>query len=258
MSATLGINKLKIEPVGSTVTVPNNNTAKLMYYLSCVLKVIQYNQDSKLIDFEHYYNLNNEEKKLVYQLALLFKPEIFLEAKVFIKDADLLPSNVGNEFYKITDETIGLHVNQQIMIGGKSVKILKIMACDDSWLNRNYYNPITGIMNELRRRTVSVVQNQNIYTTTSSSSRPVIINRYIPRNVEFGSCSVDMNCPFCYNFISTETECSCNCGACCLCLVVGLFFFVCIQLCKGKSIFCNNVIHKCPICRQIVGTYSSC
>ena len=79
MSATLGINKLKIEPVGSTVTVPNNNIAKLMYYLSCVLKVIQYNQNSKLIDFEHYYNLNNEEKKLVYQLALLFKPEIFLE-----------------------------------------------------------------------------------------------------------------------------------------------------------------------------------
>ena len=43
------------------------------------------------------------------------------------------------------------------MIGGKSIKVLKIMACDDSWLNRNYYNPIQGIMNELRRRTVSVV-----------------------------------------------------------------------------------------------------
>lgn len=85
MSATLGINKLKIEPIGSTVTVPNNNTAKLMYYLSCVLKVIQYNQNSKLIDFEHYYNLNNEEKKLVYQLAFYLNLKFFLKQKFLLK-----------------------------------------------------------------------------------------------------------------------------------------------------------------------------
>ena len=43
MSATLGINRLKIESTGQTVNVPTDNYAKLMYYLKCVFTVIQYN-----------------------------------------------------------------------------------------------------------------------------------------------------------------------------------------------------------------------
>ena len=45
MSATLGYNSLKVEAIGQKVYVPDNDYARLMYYLSCVFTVIQYDAD---------------------------------------------------------------------------------------------------------------------------------------------------------------------------------------------------------------------
>ena len=47
-----------------------------------------------------------------------------------------------NDFLKITDERIGVHVNQEIMIGGRSVKVLHIMVCKNNWLDKYYNIPI--------------------------------------------------------------------------------------------------------------------
>ena len=66
MSATLGVNRVRFETFGTRVTVPNDNIAKLMYYLDCVLVVIEYDGSNKLTDYQHYYDLNNEEKKSSY------------------------------------------------------------------------------------------------------------------------------------------------------------------------------------------------
>ena len=45
------------------------------------------------------------------------------------------------EFYQITDDRIGVHVNSEVVIGGKVVKVLKILACTEDWICRNYINP---------------------------------------------------------------------------------------------------------------------
>ena len=82
MSATVTINNLKIERTGVTTHVPNNDLAKLMYYLSCVFITIQYDNYNKLSDYQNYTNLNEEEKNLVYALAILFNPKIFISAGV--------------------------------------------------------------------------------------------------------------------------------------------------------------------------------
>ena len=68
MSATLGLNKIKLEASRITTTVQNDNIAKLMYYLDCVLTVIEFDRNNKLDDYAHYYNLNNEERKRERQL----------------------------------------------------------------------------------------------------------------------------------------------------------------------------------------------
>ena len=46
-----------------------------------------------------------------------------------------------NEFYQITDDKIGVHINSEVVIGGKVVKVLKIMACTEDLIFRNYNNP---------------------------------------------------------------------------------------------------------------------
>ena len=123
MSATLGYSQLKFERIGVKTTVPNNDVAKLMYYLSCVLNVIKYEQqNSKLTDYANYYNLNEEEKDVLLSLVLLFNPAIFLEAKIFLVAPSLLTNNNANDFFKITDERIGIHVSEQIMIGESLLK----------------------------------------------------------------------------------------------------------------------------------------
>ena len=130
-----------------------------MYYLDCVLIVIEYDRNSRLTDYKHYYNLNNDKKKAVIQLAILFNPKIFIDAGIFVVNSDLLPDSTGNKFFKIIDETIGVHVNQQVVIGGRTVKVLNIMACNSAWINRNYINPLERIRNEARIRSLPTQQN---------------------------------------------------------------------------------------------------
>ena len=267
MSATLGVNKVRVETFGTTVTVPNDNIAKLMYYLDCVLLVIEYDGSNKLTDYQHYYNLNNEEKKAVIQLALLFNPKLFIDSSIFIVSEDLLPDSSDNKFYKITDERIGVHVNQNIMIGGRTVKVLNIMACNTSWLNRNYFTPLERINNEIRNRSLQAQQNYPALNSEERvitySSRPVVINQTTPTIIgtaEFGTSSREIICQFCRKPVTTDTECEFNCGSCCLCCLTGCICFMCIQACRGKSpcCCCCDFKHKCPNCGQILGNYSSC
>ena len=252
MSATLGINRLKIESTGKTVNVPTDNYAKLMYYLNCVFTVIQYNNDTKLIDYQHYYNLNDNEKNIVLELAKLFDPIIFIKAKIFIYN----PNISSNEFLKITDERVGVHVSEEIMIGGKAVKVLEIMVCNESWLSRNYYNPLKNIEKEKKYRgssgQITIYQNSEAYT------RKTTVNQTYPSSKsEFGNFSVNTYCFSCNKYVETETESHCSCCACCFCCFC-LIGYICIQCMRGKNICPANVIHKCSICKTVLGYYDAC
>ena len=215
MSATLGINHLSVKKTGVKVEVPNNNLARLMYYLSCIFTVIQYNENNNLSDYTHYYNLNEEEKKTVLTLAGIFNPKIFLEATIFILDNGALTGDFGNEFFKITDERIGVHVNQAIMIGGRSVKVLNIMACKNSWLDKNYYTPLRGLYNELNNR--SVVYNRTDYNATSS--RVIVTTSHYSSDTNRRS-----NFDFCKCILYTF-----------LCISCGPFFWIYLCFCRDNS-----------------------
>ena len=134
-------NNVKVETFGERTFVPDDDVAKLMYYLSCVDTVINYNEIDRLSDYENYDLLSVDSLTELFKLVLLFNPEIFIEAGIFILDENLLIYGMDNQFYQITDERIGIHVNNEIMIGGRTVKVLKVMACNESWLVRNYFRP---------------------------------------------------------------------------------------------------------------------
>lgn len=176
MSATIGIKKLKVEKTGVIANVPNNDLAKLMYYLGCVFSVIEFDKNNKLSDYKNYCNLSEEEKKLVYTLSILFDPKIFINAGVFVVKPELLSENLSNEFFKITDERIGVHVSKEIMVGGRAVKVLEIMVCKSSWLDNNYYSPLKDIIPKHENK--EIMSNNNISGNTSSR------NNFIPESNE--------------------------------------------------------------------------
>ena len=130
-----------VELIGGKASVPNDDVAKLMYYLHCVDTVINYNGIDRLTDYHNYMSLTVDDMVLLFKLVLIFNPEIFVKAGIFLLADDLLPYGVDNQFYQITDERIGLYVDNQIAIGGRTVKVLKVMACNEDWLVRNYYRP---------------------------------------------------------------------------------------------------------------------
>ena len=150
MTDNLNNNRIQVQPIGKVVNIENNDIARLMYYLYCVNTVISHENSDRLTDYGHYYRLNKEEEELLLKLVVAFNPKLFIDAGIFIVDQNLLPYNMDNEFYQITDERIGIHINEELVIGGKNVKVLKIMACNSSWLNRNYINPIENINNRAR------------------------------------------------------------------------------------------------------------
>lgn len=145
MSGNLFYENVEVEPIGVKVTIPNNDIAKLMYYLSCVITVISYTQDDILSDYEHYYLLNSNQKKVLFNLVASLNPLIFIKAGVFILDPTLVPNDMINEFYQITDHKIGIKVQNKIMVGGQWIKVQKIMACRSFWLYKFYIFPMKNL-----------------------------------------------------------------------------------------------------------------
>jgi len=254
-SATVGMNKLKVEAYGKLTTVPNDIIAKLMYYLSCVSSVIEY-KDNTLTDYKNYNNLTDEQLITVLALAKVLDPQLFIKAHIFIVDQKLLPGSSGNQFYKITDETIGFHVNQRIMIGGRTVKVLKVMACNELWLANNYYHPINTI-NKMISRINSGYQSSVVTTETKVNGiignaplTPIIVR-------EFRTKPIYTTCLSCRRNIVTRTELEFNCLSCCCFLFFGILY-ICAQACLDRNICCCDVIHRCPNCGHILGEYKSC
>ena len=257
MSATLAMKNIKVRAFGTTTTVPDNAIAKLMYYLHCVSVVIDYH-DRTLTDYQNYDELTSEELLAIYVLAKLFDPSIFIEKSVFIVDEKLLIDS-NNQFYEVTDETVGFHASREIVIGGKTVKVLKLMACNNTWLSKNYYMPmklIDDLINQIKTEEENK-KNYNYQSQVLTTQTTIIEKPPIVIEVEFKNSPVSTACPFCKRFITTKTQSKLNCAACCCCLMFGLFYF-CFQVCNGKNGCCCDVDHICPMCGKIVGHYSAC
>ena len=171
MSATLGMKNIKIRAFGRSTIVPNNAIAKLMYYLHCVATVIEH-YDPILTDYQNYYELTWEQLKEVHNIATKYSPDIFQSHKIFLVNRDLLNNSSNNEFYEITDETIGIHADEEIVIGGKTVKVLKVMACNNNWLSENYYKPISEI-----DKLVEEIKNGNYRRQIVDTQGPMIIEK---------------------------------------------------------------------------------
>ena len=74
-------NKVNVESIGKTVTIPNNDIARLMYYLSCVGTVINYDNMDTISDYEHYYLLNAEQKEIILKPNLFVQPAFTADVK---------------------------------------------------------------------------------------------------------------------------------------------------------------------------------
>lgn len=252
MSTNFAMKNVKIRAFGNTTTIPNNAIAKMMYYLNCVSVVVDYH-DRTLTDYQNYDELTASQLLAIYLLIKILPPSLFIEKGIFIVDKKLL-IDTNNQFYEITDETVGFNASREIEIGGKTVKVLKLMACDDDWLSTYYFMPIKQvddlikqIKEEEERRNY---QSQIIDTQTSIKDYTIAITK------EFKRSPVIIFCPICKRAITTRTEKKLNFFALCCCLLCSLGYF-CFKLLNWDNVLCFDVVHYCPECGSKIGYYDA-
>ena len=143
MSIDYQYESLDIKNFGTTVHVPDNYLAKLMYYLSCARSVIQYDINNKYTDQNNYALLTADEEEDVVDYAKLLEPDYLIEKKLFLVGENYLRNySSNNKFFEVSNNQFGLHISSEIMIAGVARKVSKIMVCRESWLKENYYDPM--------------------------------------------------------------------------------------------------------------------
>ena len=221
MSMNLKYQSLDIKQIGRKATVPESNLAKLMYYLSCVFSVIQYEQSSRLTDYQRYYLLSKEEEQTVLGLVALFNPKIMTDLSLFIVAPDLVPSYMFNEFYQITDDRIGVHVNSEVVIGGRVVKVLMIMACKEEWIYRYYINPAQSF-------TIPQLTSSSNYNTSNNNSSSYKSSNYNTNNNNSSNYKSSN-----YNTTNNNNDNDSCWGWCKSCVCCFVFIIIIIAICTN-------------------------
>ena len=129
----------------SVANVPNNDVAKLMYYINCVCYCMDYN-DNDIQRYKNYSNwasLSDEEDQLVFLLSITLKPDLLIGKVLFQSDA--LSRDMQGRFYEIGQVSHQLVVAPSLVIAGRTCQVHRILAFKQSWLKEHYIDPINRL-----------------------------------------------------------------------------------------------------------------
>ena len=152
MAFAIGSSKLSIEATGTTVTIPNDNKAKLMYYINCICSALDMDtSDSeniqRLRDYRNY-NLSVDETAQLFVFCAILSPDILLNKVIF--QSDELCGDRVNQFYKISKVQNRFVVTNSILIGGQTRRVNQIMAFKMSWLREYYLEPMSYFADQIQ------------------------------------------------------------------------------------------------------------
>jgi hypothetical protein len=149
-----------IREYGTTISVPDNDVARCMYYLNCVCAVIDCDDANirRYTNYEKYWLLSAAEVEIVYKLCLTLSPDEF-EDKVFF-ESDAMCGSTGNNFFEISQVRNRLGVVGSILIAGRTRQVTKIMTYKMSWMRANYLGPMSRLADRLNpeRRLIRALQ----------------------------------------------------------------------------------------------------
>jgi hypothetical protein len=168
MAAFVQTNELQIKRITVKTTVPNNDVARLMYYLNCVCTAIDCKDDENIQRFISYQNwprLSNDERKVLVDLCYTISPGV-LNNKVFFQD-DVLCVNFSNEFYEISKVRNQLLAVESIIIAGRTRQVNKIMVYKQEWMQHYYIGPMQRLTARPNNRTSSTVTHTRYNNTVN-------------------------------------------------------------------------------------------
>jgi hypothetical protein len=137
---------------GQTTEVPNDDFAKLSYYLSCISSCLPDVIEDDLTRYQNYRYMSDQTKAKVLVTACLLTPTL-LEGKamkkVSIAEMSRLSPGFSNQFFRLTERRnlgmVGIDDDVAIMVESKRVRVTKIMIYNQNWVNKYYNEPIIRI-----------------------------------------------------------------------------------------------------------------
>jgi hypothetical protein len=159
-------NKIDFERIGVEANVPNNDVARLMYYLRCVCTSINCNNDPDIQRFTNYNNwsyLSNTEQKALLVFCYTFSPDEFNDRVFF--HSDVLCGERTNEFYTINQVRHQLVVAESIVIAGQVRVVNQIMTYKMEWMRTYYIDPMRRLVASLGTSSQSITYRPT-YTPT--------------------------------------------------------------------------------------------
>ena len=171
---------MEIKLVERNLAIPDNRIAKLMYYLDCLVNIIDLDDGTvnldRLTDYEHYYNLTEEEQKIVAGLSIISSPEALEQFSLLLVKPELLPNGSGNEFFDIKDPRLGVEVPEAVTFAETPVKVLKVMVCTKEWIDKYYTQPAQSFIEEEQAKA------QNNGANVNNNMPPNPNQNYMPPN----------------------------------------------------------------------------
>lgn len=176
-TALIGKTDVGVKEFGRDVEVAENPTAKLMYYLDSICYVLNIEKTErnirKLRDYQNYRRLSDEEINNLIVLCVLFSPDVLL-GKCIFPDEEMCGMDM-NKFYELSAVSHRFLVTEEIVIGGQTRRVQKILFFRDIWLEcfylepiKQYQSKIEGIAATLQGRSVARQPTQ----TRAGQSRP--------------------------------------------------------------------------------------
>ena len=190
--------KLDSKESEQKIDIPDNKLAKLMYYLQCVFTVIESDAETRYTNYNNYYLLSKLEEQTVLGLVSTFNPTLMIELNLFKIEPDFVPIGKENEFYDISDEKFEGKIKSEVTIAEAPRKVLKVMACKQSWINKYYEEPLKEFENPTKIEEKKEEKKETNYLHSN-------------RNLYYREHEKECNC------------CACTCGCCCECDCDGAF-----------------------------------
>ncbi|CAF2038812.1 unnamed protein product [Rotaria magnacalcarata] len=145
-------NRIGFRDTSVPANVPNNDVARLMYYLNCVCTVIEYNDNNirRYCNCQNWSSLSSEEVRVLLVLCLTLSPDVF-NNKVFFQ-SDELCGNSANKFFEISQVRDQLLVVESIAVADQTRHVNQIMTYKMSWMRQNYFDPVQRLSRPVNPR----------------------------------------------------------------------------------------------------------
>lgn len=150
MALVLNRNRVGVENTSTTVGIPDNPLARLMYYLNCMCTVLSLDEPglNRLTNYDVFFLLSDEDKVLLLLLCAKLNPVALTGKCLLLNENVRSTAGRDNEFYNINAETMTFAASESVFVGEKRVAVKKVMVYNSSWLYRNYIQPMKFFLND--------------------------------------------------------------------------------------------------------------